>query len=373
VTLSPVASQAVLGRRIAQAREEAGLTQAELAASVDLDRTAVAKLESGSRKVSATELISLATALDRPIDWFVFESPAAVLSRRRDASVGGQSASLDRTVERLGRDVEFLLSQGILSAPESPTLFPPPRDYDDAERLASDARELLAVGSGPLHDLQAACESVNLLAFSIDLGESGGDAAYVEIDGLGVALINGGIDPGRRRFNLAHELGHHLIGDAYAPEATIGRSGETERFLNAFAAHLLMPRETVTERWNKLASKDRRLALVAISALFRVSWSAACGQVRNLGLIEANEAEHLLNVPPKAGDFLELGERWAAELEPPSVPARYGARVVAAYRTGRLTAARAVELLWNTIRENELPDVEDIPVEGLRREFDTLW
>lgn len=50
-----------------------------------------------------------------------------------------------------------------------------------------------------------------------DLGEEGRDGAYVAVDKWGVALINGSVDPGRRRFNLAHELGHHLFADAYAP------------------------------------------------------------------------------------------------------------------------------------------------------------
>ncbi len=57
-----------LGRRIAQARVEADMTQAELGRAIGLDRTAVAKLEAGARKVSATELVSIASALDRPID-----------------------------------------------------------------------------------------------------------------------------------------------------------------------------------------------------------------------------------------------------------------------------------------------------------------
>ena len=79
------------------------------------------------------------------------------------------------------------------------------------------ARAGLGAGSGPLLELQAAAERIGLLAFSLDLGRSGGDAAYVSLSGrLGVAVVNGAMEPGRRRFNLAHELGHHVFGDAYA-------------------------------------------------------------------------------------------------------------------------------------------------------------
>lgn len=46
-------SSEAIGRRIKAAREEAGLTQEELAQDVQLDRSALAKVEAGSRKVSA--------------------------------------------------------------------------------------------------------------------------------------------------------------------------------------------------------------------------------------------------------------------------------------------------------------------------------
>jgi hypothetical protein len=43
--------------------------------------TAVGKTGSGNRKVSAIELVRLASALDRPIDWFAGSSPPAVVNR----------------------------------------------------------------------------------------------------------------------------------------------------------------------------------------------------------------------------------------------------------------------------------------------------
>ncbi len=60
-----VVAQAGLGRRIADARIEVGVTQADLAAMIGLERTALVRIESGERKVSATELAAIAGALDR--------------------------------------------------------------------------------------------------------------------------------------------------------------------------------------------------------------------------------------------------------------------------------------------------------------------
>lgn len=371
MAMAPIFDQADLGRRIAQARDDAGMTQAQLAAAIGLDRTAVAKLEAGTRKVSAAELVATSAVLDRPIDWFVFESPPAVVSRRQDPAVGGRSRSLDRMVERLGRDVAFLVDQGILPTTTRP-LTDLPADFAGVEMLASQARELMHVPAGPLHDLQRVCERVGLLAFSIELGDEGGDAAYVEVGDLGVALVNGSIDPGRRRFNLGHELGHHIVGDAYAPETAVAAGSETERMLNAFAAHLLMPRGPVSDVWSEYAPGGRRLAAIAISVRFRVSWTSTCNHLRNLGLIEGIERDDLANAPPTRGDFFELGEHWVSELDAPAVPPDYGRRVVSAYKSAKLTASRTAELLWGTVSVGELPELDNIPLEGLRREFDAL-
>jgi transcriptional regulator with XRE-family HTH domain len=113
------------GRRIADARESEGRTQAELADAIGLDRTAVAKIEAGTRKVSAIELVAIAASLNRPIDWFVFESPHSVVSRRRDPAVGGYSRALDRVLESVARDLALLTSLGTIWSGMPMNLRPP--------------------------------------------------------------------------------------------------------------------------------------------------------------------------------------------------------------------------------------------------------
>jgi transcriptional regulator with XRE-family HTH domain len=91
--------QQQVGRRIADARVEAELTQADLAQALGLDRSAVAKMEAGTRGVSAVELARISARLDRPLEWFLVESPPAIVSRRTDLAAD-LSLVLDRTLER---------------------------------------------------------------------------------------------------------------------------------------------------------------------------------------------------------------------------------------------------------------------------------
>ena len=345
------------------------MTQADLAASIGLERTALVRIESGERKVSATELVAIAGALDRPVDWFFAESPAAVVSRRRDPAVGGFSRALDRALENAARDVTFLEDRRLLSSAERP-VHKAPENFEDAEDLARSVRAEARQPDGPLLGLQSVAESLGLLGFSLALGPDAGDAAYVEVGNLGVAVINGTADPGRRRFSLAHELGHHLTGDAYEPSPRLGAS-DAERMFNAFAAHLLMPRSSVLSTWEEFSARSPRLAAIAVAVRFSVSWTAACNQLKNLGLIDSRERERLLGDDLRRGELLEFGERFAVELDPPSVPPAYARAVVSAYRKGQLTAARTVELLHRSVGEADLPEPNAMSLDELRREFET--
>lgn len=170
----------------------------------------------------------------------------------------------------------------------------------------------------------------------------------------GLAVINGSTDPGRRRFSLAHELGHHLVGDAYEPAPRLGGS-DSERMLNAFAAYLLMPRVAVLGIWSEFSAHSVRRAAIAVAVRFSVSWTAACNQLRNLDLIDSRARELLVDSDLLRGELFEFGERFFVELDPPSVPRAYASAVIAAYRQSRLTAARTVELLHDTVGEDDLP------------------
>ena len=56
--------------RLRAAREQAGLTQAELARSVGRSQKWISKCERGERRVDIVELEDLATALQKPLHWF---------------------------------------------------------------------------------------------------------------------------------------------------------------------------------------------------------------------------------------------------------------------------------------------------------------
>jgi Zn-dependent peptidase ImmA (M78 family)/DNA-binding XRE family transcriptional regulator len=369
-----VESWAQVGQRVAFARAAAQLTQEQLAEGVGLDRTAIAKIEAGRRAVNSLELASLARVLGRSVEWFISLPPPSVLSRRAERLEEYQDAAVDALIETLARDVELLVELEVLRVPdwERPRL--PIRSPEDAERAAGIARKLMNQPVGVITDLARAAEFLGLYAFSEDLHHEGLDGVYVALETGGVALINGAVPSGRRRFTLAHELGHHFMDDEYATDWAIGESDrDRERLINAFAISLLMPRESVSERWQEVdGNEDPREALIRIAVEYRVSWSAAASRAANIGLIDQGSRTLLVQQNPRRAELLEHGLVIAEELQPPSAPPEFAAAVVRAYRRDLVSAERAVELLRGTVLETDLPLPYETRMDELRADLGPL-
>ncbi|WP_030173167.1 helix-turn-helix domain-containing protein [Spirillospora albida] len=352
-----------IGRRIAEARERAGLTQAELAERIGLVRSSLAKAEGGSRRVSALELARVAQALDTRIEWFVEEAPEAIVSRRNTQDPGEPSPEIDRMAERVTRAVEFVSEHsGIRNLASSPDL-PMPRDWREAERLAVDARRMLELGSeGPLTELGDRCAGLGLLPFSFDLGRDSADAATILLPRGGVAIINGARLVGRRRLALAHELGHFLVADEYTVDWRVAESQATdqrESLFDRFARALLLPRESLLEGWTRFAADPEggvRVAAVRMASAYRVDMATLARRLRELDIIDGGEAAVIRAARTTRADIVDFNLVVAKdELAPPALPREYERTILALYRNETVSSARALDLLFGTWEEDALP------------------
>jgi Zn-dependent peptidase ImmA (M78 family)/DNA-binding XRE family transcriptional regulator len=357
--------------QVIRARERAGFSQGDLAQRVGLSRSSLTRVELGQRRLDALELVRLAQATGRSVEWFVSSSPDVFASHRAGLGAGQDVTELEDRLESSARDVELLVDIGVLIL--SPARLPwGVSTLQEAEAGAVLARELLGQPGGPAIQLQSLVERLGLLAFGFEFGSDAIDGGYVRIGDVGVALINGSADAGRRRFNLAHELGHHLLADEYTVDFGLASApAEREALINAFAIHFLLPRGSVTARWNELAVEweDPRMRLVVLAAEYRVSWSAMVSQALTLGLIDRGQHDVLKVRRPVSGDYIETGVRFVEELPPPALPTAYSQAVVRAYRRGLIGATRAVELLHGTLNREGLPLPAEAPIESLKREF----
>ncbi len=353
-----------MGGRIREARLAAGLTQGEVARRVGLDRTAVVRIEAGERAVSALEGVRLAEALEVSLIQLVSVAPQSVVARRpplldeADAS-SRQRYLLDADLERHARDTERLIGGGFLQVPEMSPVGPVP-DEAAAREAAQAARALIRQPHEPLGPLADVAEHFGLYLTVVDRDA---DGASLLLDSGGVAVVGARAEPGRRRWTAAHELGHHLLRDAYHSDIGVSAAEqERERVIDAFASEFLLPQQELPRAWQRFqGTQDPRQPLMWLSATYRVSWSAAVGAVVRAGLIPAGRAPALRAHIPTRGDLLTVvDEEPTPDLPLGTVGARWRQAVLAAYTAGAITGARAVELLpgQTNFGEDDLPTLD---------------
>lgn len=155
-------------------------------------------------------------------------------------------------------------------------------------------------------NVEALAENLGISVFS-DSDLHGGISGLIQRDGDGYAIkVSRSEHPYRRRFTMAHELGHYLLHKSLLDKAggtndnamyrndINGRAynGEIEDIheaqANSFAANLLMPEEKVREFWieesERSAHPEGLPSLTAMHRHFHVSPSAMRWRLKNLRL-----------------------------------------------------------------------------------------
>lgn len=348
-----------LGHRVAEARTRAGLTQSDLAAAVGLDRTALAKVESGARRITALELARLAQTLGARIESFLSEPVPSVVSHRNMTDPGAPSPRIDAEVERRVEAVEFVASLDPAFQIAALPTFSTPINRQEAEDLAREARSLLEVdATGPLTNLGRRLSPIGVLPFVVELGADSADAATVLLPTGAVSVINGSLKVGRRRLALAHEVGHALVADEYTVDWRIQEAAgdHREALLDAFARALLMPADNLVDHWHHLVDAEGlRSAAVRVASEYRVDFSTLVRRLLDLDAIDSSVEARVRSLTTTRLDIQAMGLVVPVELELGDLPPEYAAAVLRLYRGESVSSARTVDLLFGTMDEADLP------------------
>lgn len=353
-----------VGERLRQARLAAGMSQGELGGHVGLDRTMIAKIEAGNRRVDALELARLSSALSVPMVYLLQPAPS-VLSRRADLFADESDTDVARESQRLEialvawlQDVRQLEDLGVLR-PQPLLVYPSPVESQAAARAAAIwVRERLDLGQGPIASLLELCERSGQFVLVTDLP---GDGASVIDGAVAAAVVSLRGDPGRRRATAAHELGHLILGDEYSSDLGVHASrADREAAIDAFAAELLLPAQVIAEEGRGI-SRDK---LVQLAARYRTSWSLALRQAEYAEVLEASVRRGWSLATPTRAELMEaIGWAPQADLDSVRVPPGYAHAVMAAWRKSLVTSTRAVELMHGQIRGSDLPLLDDADME----------
>ncbi|MBM7769947.1 transcriptional regulator with XRE-family HTH domain [Actinokineospora baliensis] len=341
-----------VGERVRQCRLAANLSQDDLGRAVGLERSKIAKVEAGDRRVDAMELARLADALGVPMSHFLTSQPHVLSQRTPLTEDSGTETARHRyrveaQISSWLRDVRQLIDLGVLQRSRPLFYGAAAATPTEARAAALWTRDQLGLGEEPIDTVMAVCEQAGQLMLVTDLP---GDGASLIDDDIAVAVVGRAPEPGRRRATAAHELGHLVLGDAYSAE--LGLATDREQIIDAFAAELLLPRSVV----RRVDGEPRRATLTRLAATYRTSWSLAVRQAISAGIASPAEFARLSAVAPTRAELRDaVGWAPQPDLEHVLVPPSFAHAVMTAWQRDMITSARAVELMHGQITEDDLP------------------
>jgi Zn-dependent peptidase ImmA (M78 family)/transcriptional regulator with XRE-family HTH domain len=160
-----------------------------------------------------------------------------------------------------------------------------------------------------------------------------------------LVFVNAADPKAAQMFTLAHELGHIWLGETGVSDVSITTSRESERFCNAVAAELLVPRNEFISQWRNDAASGQEIGRLA--RYFKVSVWVMLIRAKDAGVITETEFNALFEAEkarlggPTAtspgGDFYRTART--------RLGGRFIRSVIASTLEGRTPYTRAFRLL----------------------------
>lgn len=367
-----------IGARLRLLRDRHDRTQEEVARVLGLNhRQSVGHIESGERRVSPEELVRLAAyfgvAVTRLTDRFEPDEKIAFSFRASSDDPEARTRFEEKAARWITMFIELEREQrigtrflrSVLGLSESSS-------YEDAQAAGEEVARELRLGDFPgtrLSQVLDGAAGVLLLHVSAPAGISG---AAARVDPYGVILVNRADAPGRRNFDIAHELFHLLTWDRMPPpELEVVEPDDSpihpglrgnhrarmEQLADNFASALLMPASVVKELWNEHAARAEQATgdlVVRMANRFRVSAPAVAWRLHNLGLVERPK-----DLPPDA-ELARAARSASREAQPPPLFSHnFVDRVRVALEDGALSFRKAARIL----------DLDSVGLEELFRSY----
>jgi Zn-dependent peptidase ImmA (M78 family) len=344
----------MIGQRLKIARAAFGLSLREVEAAIDnlVTAQAIGKYERNEDMPSSKVLSALAKALrvsedyllateDMVLDGVEFRKKT-MASKREEAFVEGQALHL---LER------YLTLEGALGL--ASVVWDRPREAPypvtvvaDAENAARALRAHWGLGIDPILNMSELLEERGIKILSVDLSDIDGLTARVRrknAEPIPVIVIKEGEWSERKRFTLAHEVGHMVM--------DVRHGADAEKAANRFAGAFLMPAEAL---WSEIGKHRTMISLgelLRLKELFGASFQAIVYRCHDLGIISDAAYRRLFQ------SFNENGWRKPPYQEPGALlpakeqPKRMQRLCFRALSEGMISEPKAAEILGISVRE----------------------
>lgn len=284
----------MIGARIKRARQAAGLSLRELAASCGVSAMAISKYERGEITPSSDVLLALGAALGVRVEYFFREHEVELeeVEYRKHPDLPEKAkkrvlANVRNQMERWLALEEFIPTRWAVQFVLPAGLPAKAKSLDDIEEFAAAVRRAWKLGEAAIPNLIDTFELQGIKVFAMAF-EGDVDGLSAKVNGKPVVVIRDGDRPGdRQRFTLAHELGHLVL------KGRLDKALDEEKACHRFAGALLAPKGVVF----KLLGKERTWIEPRELQLLKEEWGLSMAgwmlRARDLGVLSRPKASEL--------------------------------------------------------------------------------
>lgn len=288
----------MFGHRLRLARKRAGLSLRELAERIgnDVSAQAISKYESGKMLPSSSVLVALGRALDVSLDFLMsneVEALTGVAFRRHSGITAAERAHAESIViDAIERQLALDAILGLNSDKNDlPRERAPVGSLDAVEALANDLRKKWNLGNDPIRSVTGLLEDKGVKVITVDIPKKlSGLTGDVQRPGgkpsVPIIVVSSQFTIERRRFTLAHELAHRVIG---------GTKGDLklEKAMDRFAAAFLIPRDHLR---NEVAGARDGLPpyreIVRLKHFYGVAAAAILMRLKDIGILSESSISY---------------------------------------------------------------------------------
>lgn len=346
-----------IGNRLRYAREQVGLTLAQVQEKTGVGESSLSEFENDKREPKLSQLHALAKAYYRSVSFFLSDEdalPQEVVLWRRVNHEDPPAKEIEGEFLRLSNQFHNLEIWCDEKTRDDLPYFrgnPEEFDYPLALALAKRVRDTLQLGDQPGHSLLHVLENeYGVKIFHLEFEPSGTSASVRDIT-IGSAILLNTLNNSRRRtFDLAHELFHLLTWDMFhreGHELITEEYKQEESYANVFAANLLVSEEALNSVLIYYL-KDSILSfegLYDMARLFNVSVDCIMWRIRWVKGLSKEFTEKIIE------DVAELASTMYEKQVPPKWPERYHSLALKALRQGKISIGRFAEYMGISRRE----------------------
>lgn len=280
-------------KQLAFVREYLGITQTTLSKSTPgLSQSNLSRFEKGLDIISDDVFVRIVEFLGFPREFYDLNIGDGIEIKhyRKKASVTKKDVNKFESLVRL---YGYIIDELFLSL-EDIEHRAVPLNIEEGytpESAAKYTRKSFGIPNGaPVKDIFSLCENMGIIVIEMDAHMKFDGVSLFTDKGAPVIVVNKNYPNDRKRFTIAHELGHlvlHILGQFAIPDYREGKVMEEEA--NRFASEFLMPAESIKNSLGGLRVSD----LATLKRSWYTSMASIVRRAYDLQMIDSNRYQYL--------------------------------------------------------------------------------